>query len=124
MFLSDLVFLEDGNPDHVKEYGEGVINFEKRRMVAAVINQIQRLQQVSHWICTFCWLFICLSPMQKNRNSELYRSKYLTFLFSLQDRYALERVDEIATIIENMEVTLDENQLFQLSLELEPRVKS
>jgi hypothetical protein len=63
MFLSDLVFLEDGNPDHVKEYGEGVINFEKRRMVAAVINQIQRLQQVSHWICAFCWLFICLSPM-------------------------------------------------------------
>ena len=39
--LSDLVFIEDGNPDKLG----GLINFEKRRLVCKVITQLQSYQQ-------------------------------------------------------------------------------
>eukprot|EP00301_Raphidiophrys_heterophryoidea_P025032 c8299_g1_i1.p1 GENE.c8299_g1_i1~~c8299_g1_i1.p1 ORF type:complete len:696 (-),score=177.61 c8299_g1_i1:27-2114(-) len=44
MFLSDLVFIEDGNKDFVKGF-DNIINFDKRRKIAAVIRKIQQLQQ-------------------------------------------------------------------------------
>jgi len=48
MFLSDLVFMADGNKDILKGYEDSsmcVINIEKRRKMAFVIRQIQQLQQ-------------------------------------------------------------------------------
>ena len=42
MFLTDLTFIEDGNPDNVKN---DLINFTKRRYVAQVIQDIQQYQQ-------------------------------------------------------------------------------
>lgn len=41
VYLTDLTFLEDGNPDNVAE----LINFDKRRRVAAVIKEIKQYQQ-------------------------------------------------------------------------------
>eukprot|EP01103_Thecamoeba_quadrilineata_P004421 TRINITY_DN1414_c0_g1_i1.p1 TRINITY_DN1414_c0_g1~~TRINITY_DN1414_c0_g1_i1.p1 ORF type:complete len:890 (+),score=209.18 TRINITY_DN1414_c0_g1_i1:382-2670(+) len=43
LYLSDLVFLEDGNPDLIEP--EGYINFEKFRMLASVSNFIHQAQQ-------------------------------------------------------------------------------
>jgi son of sevenless-like protein len=40
MYLTDLTFLEEGNPDKIGE----LINFDKRRRVAAVIKEIQQYQ--------------------------------------------------------------------------------
>eukprot|EP00009_Paramoeba_aestuarina_P001203 CAMPEP_0201506558 /NCGR_PEP_ID=MMETSP0161_2-20130828/474_1 /ASSEMBLY_ACC=CAM_ASM_000251 /TAXON_ID=180227 /ORGANISM="Neoparamoeba aestuarina, Strain SoJaBio B1-5/56/2" /LENGTH=986 /DNA_ID=CAMNT_0047900685 /DNA_START=179 /DNA_END=3139 /DNA_ORIENTATION=- len=45
MFLTDLTFIEDGNPDTTKE---GLINFTKRRYVAQVILEIQQYQQIPY----------------------------------------------------------------------------
>eukprot|EP00211_Chloroparvula_japonica_P000959 CAMPEP_0119135872 /NCGR_PEP_ID=MMETSP1310-20130426/20227_1 /TAXON_ID=464262 /ORGANISM="Genus nov. species nov., Strain RCC2339" /LENGTH=985 /DNA_ID=CAMNT_0007126817 /DNA_START=12 /DNA_END=2966 /DNA_ORIENTATION=- len=42
MYLTDLTFIEDGNPDTVKG---NLINFTKRRYVAQVIQDIQQYQQ-------------------------------------------------------------------------------
>ena len=50
MFLTDLTFIEDGNPDETKE---GLINFTKRRYVAQVILEIQQYQQIPY----------CLKPV-------------------------------------------------------------
>ena len=50
MFLTDLTFIEDGNPDTTKE---GLINFTKRRYVAQVILEIQQYQQIPY----------CLKPV-------------------------------------------------------------
>eukprot|EP00300_Choanocystis_sp_HF-7_P018491 c20054_g1_i4.p1 GENE.c20054_g1_i4~~c20054_g1_i4.p1 ORF type:complete len:435 (+),score=136.95 c20054_g1_i4:37-1341(+) len=44
MFLTDLVFIEQGNHNMIKDH-ENVINFEKRRKMAFVIRQIKQLQQ-------------------------------------------------------------------------------
>ncbi|KAJ3442833.1 ras guanine nucleotide exchange factor i-related [Anaeramoeba flamelloides] len=40
VYLTDLTFIEDGNPDKI----DGLINFSKRRLVYAVIEEIQRYQ--------------------------------------------------------------------------------
>ena len=42
VFLTDLVFMEDGNPDYLSD--SSFINFEKRRMIASVIRDIQLYQ--------------------------------------------------------------------------------
>jgi len=42
IYLSDLTFIENGNPDQLPN---GLINFEKSQMIAKVIVQIQQYQQ-------------------------------------------------------------------------------
>jgi len=44
VYLTDLTFLEDGNKDLVP--GTDLINFNKRRKVAAVIAEIHQYQQL------------------------------------------------------------------------------
>eukprot|EP01102_Stenamoeba_stenopodia_P023215 TRINITY_DN9920_c0_g1_i2.p1 TRINITY_DN9920_c0_g1~~TRINITY_DN9920_c0_g1_i2.p1 ORF type:complete len:887 (+),score=262.77 TRINITY_DN9920_c0_g1_i2:248-2908(+) len=45
MYLTDLTFIEDGNPDKL---ADGLINFAKRRRIAAVILEIQQYQQTPY----------------------------------------------------------------------------
>jgi len=42
MYLTDLIFIENGNPDKTKE---NHINFDKSRLIARVIKEIQSYQQ-------------------------------------------------------------------------------
>jgi len=44
VYLTDLTFIEDGNPDHIK----GLVNYKKRRLYFDVIEQIQQYQQRSY----------------------------------------------------------------------------
>jgi hypothetical protein len=55
VYLTDLVFIEDGVPDTVDD---GLINFSKLRKVAEVIIEIQQYQQ--GWYC--------LHPVSKLRD--------------------------------------------------------
>jgi len=41
LFLQDLTFIEEGNPDHLESY----VNFSKCKMVGEVIKQVQKLQK-------------------------------------------------------------------------------
>ena len=43
VYLTDLTFIELGNPDYIPE--SNFINFEKRRKVAVVVNEIYQYQQ-------------------------------------------------------------------------------
>jgi hypothetical protein len=45
VYLSDLTFIEEGNPDCLEN---GYINFFKRRMIAEVIKEIQQYQQAPY----------------------------------------------------------------------------
>jgi hypothetical protein len=47
IFLSDLTFTEDGNPDHVGNDLE-VINMAKRQLVFKIVQQIQLRQQIAY----------------------------------------------------------------------------
>ena len=42
VYLTDLTFIDDGNPS---EYGDGMINFTKRQLVAGVLNEVLKYQQ-------------------------------------------------------------------------------
>lgn len=42
IFLTDLTFIEEGNPNRIEE----LINFAKRRKIANVIREIQQYQQI------------------------------------------------------------------------------
>jgi hypothetical protein len=55
MFLTDLTFIEDGNPDTVKN---DLVNFTKRRYVAQVIQDIQQYQNIPY----------CLTPVPTVQN--------------------------------------------------------
>ncbi|KAJ3051072.1 hypothetical protein HK097_007952, partial [Rhizophlyctis rosea] len=46
-YLTDLTFIEDGNPDNLKG-GAGLINFSKRMKTAEVIREIQQYQNVPY----------------------------------------------------------------------------
>mmetsp|Transcript_19709 Transcript_19709/g.50031 ORF Transcript_19709/g.50031 Transcript_19709/m.50031 type:complete len:633 (-) Transcript_19709:72-1970(-) len=45
IFLKDLTFIEDGNPDYL---AQNLINFEKMRMISKVFQDIQRFQEVQY----------------------------------------------------------------------------
>lgn len=52
LYLTDLVFIEDGNPNYLKdengEVDKTLINFTKRRQTAKVIQEIRQYQQVPY----------------------------------------------------------------------------
>jgi len=84
VFLTDLTFLEDGNPNILNIDGRtDIINFEKMRRVSVVIQKIVIYQQ---------------------------------------QPYNFKKVDEIYGYIENLQANiLSEKELFDLSLDVEPR---
>lgn len=50
MYLTDLTFMDDGNPDYVKSPAGDtkLINFKKREMIVGVISEIQQYQQTKY----------------------------------------------------------------------------
>jgi len=84
MYLSDLTFMEDGNPDEVERSGKKVINFQKHFMIFKTIHQLLRFQTSAEYL----------------KNLKKAEPTY-TFLYELP--------------------TLDENVLYAISLEREPR---
>jgi len=46
VFLRDLTFIEDGNPDFVED--DSLLNFEKMRMISGVLNQVRKYQSVPY----------------------------------------------------------------------------
>ena len=57
VYLTDLTFLMDGNPDNVDD---GLINFKKRRLIAEVIEEIHQYQVIYLLgVCLFVCLFVC-----------------------------------------------------------------
>ena len=53
IFLSDLTFIEEGNPDSIVMEGVETINFVKRRKVADVIAKIQTYQVPYNFVPAF-----------------------------------------------------------------------
>lgn len=56
VYLSDLTFIEDGNPDILKD--TKLVNFEKRAMISKVITEIQAFQNIDY----------CLRPVPEIQN--------------------------------------------------------
>ena len=77
MYLKDLIFIEDGNPDTI----DGLINFSKRQLLYKVIEEMQQYQ---------------LKP------------------------YDIKQDLSIAPFVQTI-FKYDENHLYKLSLEREPR---
>lgn len=46
IYLSDLTFIEDGNPNNITE---ALINFDKRRRIASVIKEMKEYQQINYY---------------------------------------------------------------------------
>ena len=47
-YLTDLVFIDDGNPDSIQHGDRAFINFQKRLQTSAVIREVQQFQQVPY----------------------------------------------------------------------------
>jgi len=44
-YLTDLVFIDDGNPDTLQIGDKAIINFQKRLMTCSVIREVHQFQQ-------------------------------------------------------------------------------
>lgn len=68
MHLSDLTFIEEGNPNFI----DGLINFKKRDMLVETIRQIQQYQSTSYnlEIVEPVFTFLCELPCMDEK--ELY----------------------------------------------------
>jgi hypothetical protein len=66
--LSDLTFIEDGNPDTIN----GLINFTKRRLVFRVISDVSRYQQNAYNLHPVPQIIALLSNLDTKKDDELY----------------------------------------------------
>lgn len=81
-YLTDLTFIEDGNPDFLK-VDSRLINFSKRAKTAEVIREIQQYQSLPY----------AITPVVELQNF----------------------------LLQCLQESLDEGQMYDLSLQLEPR---
>ena len=84
VYLRDLTFLEVGNPTFVDEE-EKMINYDKLRMIAKVLIEIQTFKEIS---------------------------------------YEFVPVQEIQNLLTTKMITFDEEELYEMSLRLEPKLSS
>lgn len=80
IYLTDLVFIEDGNPDFLKGTDQH-INFYKRVRTAEVIREIQQYQSVPY----------CLTPI---REIQAYIRRGMDHSKSVSDLYEMSLVLE------------------------------
>eukprot|EP01104_Vermistella_antarctica_P005909 TRINITY_DN16657_c0_g1_i1.p1 TRINITY_DN16657_c0_g1~~TRINITY_DN16657_c0_g1_i1.p1 ORF type:complete len:1049 (+),score=228.63 TRINITY_DN16657_c0_g1_i1:400-3546(+) len=70
VYLTDLTFIDDGNPDRSKD---GLINFSKREMEYNVIAEVQQYQQVKYPFKYVENIAHFLSELPYNNDDELYK---------------------------------------------------
>jgi len=68
VYLTDLTFVEDGNPDIVN----GLINFKKRQMIYNIIEKVQLYQQTSYKFPLVDNIANYLTELPFNDDQELY----------------------------------------------------
>ncbi|KAJ6225986.1 ras guanine nucleotide exchange factor i-related [Anaeramoeba flamelloides] len=73
VYLTDLTFIEDGNPDKI----EKLINFSKRRLVYAVIEEIQRYQSQPYSFQSIHQIQSLLGKLDFDTESNLYKKSLL-----------------------------------------------
>lgn len=67
--MSDLVFIEDGNPNVTSS---GLINFGKRRQIGSVIRWIQKYQKVPFFFDTVQKIQDWLNNIENKEEKELH----------------------------------------------------
>ena len=70
VYMSDLVFIEDGNKN---ELSEGVINFYKRKLLSDVIKEMQQYQQEPYNLRVIPQIRIYLENVNPISDDELYK---------------------------------------------------
>ncbi|KAF2074404.1 hypothetical protein CYY_004300 [Polysphondylium violaceum] len=73
VILSDLTFMEDGNPDKIGH----LINFQKRELICRVISEIQACQQVKYDFPIVEPIHTLLSELPSSSPDELYQLSLL-----------------------------------------------
>lgn len=73
MYLSDLTFIEDGNPDLIGN----LINFQKREMVSKVIIELQVYQQTPYNLTVIPKISSLLKRLPVKTEKELYQLSLL-----------------------------------------------
>jgi len=87
VYLSDLTFIEDGNPNMLRN-NEKLINFSKRMKTAEVIRDLQQYQTVPY-------PFVRVNELQMWLDNELANSSEIQELYDLSTQVEpREREDE------------------------------
>jgi hypothetical protein len=74
LYLSDLMYIEDGNADEVEG---GLINFEKRRLKAEIIKDLQHFQTSPYCLTEIPVLQYYFRSLDHLSEAELYRMSCL-----------------------------------------------
>lgn len=102
VYLSDLVFIDEGNPDTVESsIPSPLINFDKHRQVASVISEIQKYQQITYF---------STNPNNSDESDE-------------EDEDVIERNTEMIKFVTQLK-GIDDDTAYKNSLHVEPRARA
>lgn len=77
VYLTDLTFIEDGNPDFVKKGENKLINFAKQELIYSVFDEIKQYQQTQYSIEYVEQLGAFLQQLPSNDEESLYKLSLL-----------------------------------------------
>ena len=128
-YLTDLTFIDEGNPDYITEGDAKLINYKKFQMISELIQRIQRFQRTGYTFTLDNELkkylltsFVCLHPLLSSLYLHCPSSLPSPLTPHPSSPHSHPSPLSPLPLSHSRQVTMDDNTAYKLSLKVDPKM--